>query len=85
MGRTIATIVALAVLNGFAAEKKESPFKQLEEARAKFAVDDSAKNVYDWTDAAKADWKAFFNAIPHDGTDAEHKDFYTDRYYEETK
>lgn len=59
--------------------------KSLEDARANFAADDPAKNVYDWADAAKADWRAFFEAIPHDGTDAEHKVFYTDRYFEETK
>ena len=59
--------------------------KQLADARAKFAADDPSKNVYGWADAAKADWKAFFEAIPHDGTDAEHKAFYTDRYFEETK
>ena len=59
--------------------------KSLEDARAKFAADDPAKNVYDWADAAKADWKAFFEAIPHEGTDAEHRTFYTDRYFEETK
>ena len=59
--------------------------KSLEDARAKFAADDPSKNVYGWADAAKADWKAFFEAIPHDGTDAEHRAFYTDRYFEETK
>ena len=36
MNRMVAIVGALAVLNGFAAEKKESPFKQLEEARASF-------------------------------------------------
>ena len=59
--------------------------KSLEDARAKFAADDSAKNVYDWADAAKADWRAFFETIPHDGTDEEHKAFYTERYFEVTK
>ena len=59
--------------------------KSLEDARAKFAADDPAKGFYDWSAAAKADWKAFFEAIPHDGTDAEHRAFYTDRYFEETK
>ena len=59
--------------------------KSLEDARAKFAADDPAKGVYEWKDEAKADWKAFFGAIPHDGTDEEHKAFYTDRYFEETK
>ena len=59
--------------------------KSLEDARAKFAADDAAKGFSDWSAAAKADWKAFFEAIPHEGTDAEHKTFYTDRYFEETK
>ena len=59
--------------------------KSLEDARAKFAADDPAKGFFDWVDAAKADWKAFFETIPHDGTDEEHKAFYTDRYFEETK
>ena len=36
MNKLVAIIGALAVLNGFAAEKKESPFKQLDEARAAF-------------------------------------------------
>ena len=36
MNRIVAIVGALAVLNGFAVEKKESPFKQLDEARAGF-------------------------------------------------
>ena len=36
MNKIVAIVGALAVLNGFAAEKKESPFKQLDEARAAF-------------------------------------------------
>ena len=36
MNRIVAIVGALAVLNGLAAEKKESPFKQLDEARASF-------------------------------------------------
>ena len=36
MNRIVAIVGALAVLNGFAAEKKESPFKALDEARAGF-------------------------------------------------
>lgn len=56
--------------------------KSLEDARAKFAADDPAKNVYDWADAAKADWKTYFETIGHDGTDAELKTFYTERYFE---
>ena len=59
--------------------------KSLEDARAKFAADDSAKGFYSWSDAAKADWKKFFETISHDGKDAEHRKFYIDRYFEETK
>jgi len=58
--------------------------KSLDDARAKFDAD-AEKDFYDWSAAAKADWKQFFEAIPHDGTDAEHKTFYTDRYFDETK
>ena len=36
MNKIVAIVGALAVLNGFAAEKKESPFKALDEARAAF-------------------------------------------------
>ena len=36
MNKIVAIVGALVVLNGFAAEKKESPFKQLDEARAGF-------------------------------------------------
>ena len=36
MNKLIAIVGALAVLNGLAAEKKEPPFKQLDEARAAF-------------------------------------------------
>ena len=56
--------------------------KSLEDARRKFASDEPAKGFYYWTAAAKADWKAYFEAIPHEGTDEEHKKFYIDRYFE---
>lgn len=56
--------------------------KSLEDARAKFAADEPSKGFYYWTDAAKADWKAHFEGIPHEGTDAEHKKFYTDKYFD---
>jgi hypothetical protein len=56
--------------------------KSLEDARAKFDADDSSKGFYDYSNAAKADWKAYFEAMPHEGTDAEHKKFYTDKYFE---
>ena len=59
--------------------------KSLEDARAKFAADDPERGVYEWVDAARADWKAFFDAIPHEGSDEEHKTFYTERYFEESK
>jgi len=59
--------------------------KSLDDARAKFAADDPSKDFYFWSAAAQADWRQFFEAIPHDGTDAEHKKFYTDRYFEEIK
>ena len=59
--------------------------KSLEDVRSKFAADDPKKGFFDWSAAAKADWKQFFERIPHEGTDAEHRAFYTDRYFEETK
>ena len=59
--------------------------KSLEDARRKFALDESTKGFYYWTAAAKADWKAYFEAIPHEGTDEEHKKFYIDRYFEMIK
>jgi len=57
--------------------------KSLDDARAKFAADDPQKGFFDWSAAAQADWKAFFETIPHEGTDDAHKTFYTERYFEE--
>ena len=57
--------------------------KSLDDARAKFDADDGEKGFYEWVKEAKADWKAYFENIPHEGNDAEHKKFYTDKYFEQ--
>jgi hypothetical protein len=59
--------------------------KSLDDARRKFALDEPAKGFYYWTSAAKADWKAYFEVIAHEGTDEELRKFYTDRYFELVK
>lgn len=57
--------------------------KSLEDARASFAADDPSKGFMDRVSAAKSDWKSYFEAIAHEGSDAENRKFYTDKYFEE--
>lgn len=57
--------------------------KSLDDARAKFDADVSAKGFFDYSSAARADWKSFFETIPCEGSDADLRKFYTERYFEE--